>query len=188
VGAATVSVVAPTTGGTPVTYTVTSSPDAKSCTVTVPATSCEVTGLTNGKAYTFTATATNADGTSDASAASDAVTPNLKPNTPATPPAYAKTSSIAHPGVSVLLKKAVVTPSGATATPRVRFVEYVQGLRPHGDTGPVATKLGTYKVTKSGKVIVDVKSKQPMTIIMTLRAPATAEYAAYKSVKTWVLK
>ena len=188
VGAATVTVVAPTSGGTPVTYTVTSSPDSKSCTVTVPATSCEVTGLTNGTAYTFTATATNADGTSDASAASNSVTPDLKSNTPTTAPKFAKTSSIAHPGKSIILKKAVVTPSGEVATPRVRFVEFVQGLRPFGDSSNSSTKLGTYKVLKSGKVVANVLSSQPMTIVMTLRAPATTEYKAYKQVKTWVLK
>lgn len=186
VGSASVTVVAPTTGSAVVTYTVTSSPDAKTCTVTVPATSCDVTGLTNGTAYSFTSTATNSAGTSDASVASDAVTPDLKPNTPAVAPEFAKKSAIAHPGVSVLLKKGVVTPSGVTATPRIRFVEYVQGLRPRGDVSP--TKLGTYRVAKSGKVIANVLSSEPMTIVMVLTAPATAEYKAYRQVKTWILK
>jgi len=40
------------------------------------ATSAAVTGLTNGTAYTFTLTATNANGTSPASSASNAVTPH----------------------------------------------------------------------------------------------------------------
>ncbi len=84
-GQVTVSVAAGT-GGTPVTYSVSASPQVggvtKTCTVTVPATSCIVTGLTNGTAYTFTVTATNATGTSAASAASAAVTPATVPGAP----------------------------------------------------------------------------------------------------------
>ena len=71
-------------GGTPVTYTVTAGPGGATCTVTSPATSCVVTGLTNGTAYTFTSTATNSIGTSSASAASSSVVPG-PPGVPATP-------------------------------------------------------------------------------------------------------
>ena len=71
--------VAAGTGGTPATYLVSASPQVggvtKTCTVTAPATSCIVTGLTNDVAFTFTATATNTSGTSAASNASVAVTP-----------------------------------------------------------------------------------------------------------------
>lgn len=75
VGQATVTVVPPTTGGTPVSYTVTSSPDGQTCTITVPDTSCTVTGLTPGVSYTFSITATNVGGTSNFSVASDPVVP-----------------------------------------------------------------------------------------------------------------
>src|SRR3954462_4406410 len=55
---------APSDGGSPITaYTVTSSPGARTCTDMTAALSCDVTGLTNGTPYTFTVTATNADGT-----------------------------------------------------------------------------------------------------------------------------
>lgn len=65
-------------------YTVTSNPAGATCVVT--GTSANCTGLTNGTAYTFTATATNARGTSAASAASTAVTPAAPVVAPATPP------------------------------------------------------------------------------------------------------
>jgi titin len=75
---ASVSWTAPSsTGGSPITsYTVTSSPGGFTCTATTTPT-CIVTGLTNGTAYTFTVTATNADGTGPASASSSPVTPAL---------------------------------------------------------------------------------------------------------------
>lgn len=62
------------TNGTPATsYLVTSAPGGKTCTVTLPATSCDVTGLTNGTSYTFVAQAINANGSSANSAPSVAI-------------------------------------------------------------------------------------------------------------------
>ncbi|MDQ0028517.1 fibronectin type III domain-containing protein [Arthrobacter bambusae] len=85
---ATVSWTAPANGGSAITsYAVT--PHTGTTTlapVTVtgnpPATTANITGLTNGTAYTFTVTATNAIGTSPASAASAPVTPAAAPPPP----------------------------------------------------------------------------------------------------------
>ena len=75
-GQATVTVTAPTTGGTPTSYIVTSSPGGATCTVTGASGSCTVPGLTNGTPYTFTSIASNTGGRSvSASAPSNSVTP-----------------------------------------------------------------------------------------------------------------
>jgi uncharacterized repeat protein (TIGR02543 family) len=69
----TVSWTAPSDGGSSITaYTATSNA-GQSCTSNT--TSCSVSGLTNGTAYTFTVTATNSIGTSDPSSASSVATP-----------------------------------------------------------------------------------------------------------------
>ena len=88
-GAATVHWTAGANGGSPITgYTVTAFDNvhvtAGTCS-TVGATSCTITGLTNGIAYTFSVTATNANGSSNPSAESSAVTPTAPVGTPSVP-------------------------------------------------------------------------------------------------------
>lgn len=76
---ATVTFTAPVdTGGSEITsYTVTSNPG--SITASGSSSPITVTGLTNGTSYTFTVTATNAQGTGIASSASNSVTPSATP-------------------------------------------------------------------------------------------------------------
>ena len=101
-GSSAVTVVAPTSGGTPTSYTVTASPGNAQCTVTGASGSCTVNGLTNGTSYTFTSTATNAAGTSSSSVASAAATPGVSGGArfnPVTP-------------VRILDTRTTLTPSG----------------------------------------------------------------------------
>ena len=74
---ASVSWTAPESPGSfPVThYLATSSSGGRTCLVSAPALSCEVTGLTNGTAYTFTVKALTGAGWSAASSPSNAVVP-----------------------------------------------------------------------------------------------------------------
>jgi trimeric autotransporter adhesin len=78
-GAATVTITPDTAGGTPSSYTVTSSPGSFTGSGTSPVT---VTGLQSATSYTFTATATNSTGTSGASPASSSITATTVPQAP----------------------------------------------------------------------------------------------------------
>ncbi|MDO3398160.1 fibronectin type III domain-containing protein, partial [Nocardioides sp. SOB44] len=85
---ATITWTKPSGNGSPVTgYTITSTPDAVSKSVDADTTTATIGGLTNGTAYTFTVTATNAIGTSTASDPSNEVTPAGVPDTVTKPSA-----------------------------------------------------------------------------------------------------
>ena len=75
---ATVSWTPATTGAVATEYVVSGLP-AGTCTASAPATSCVISGLTNGLPYTFSVVALNADGSSGPSAASAPVTPQADP-------------------------------------------------------------------------------------------------------------
>ena len=104
-GGATVSWTAPSNGGSPISsYTITPYIGSAAQTPTIvsgspPATSANVTGLTNGTAYTFTVTATNGVGTGPASSASAPVTPT-GPTAPGAPSGVTATAGNASATVS----------------------------------------------------------------------------------------
>ena len=128
---------APATGGSAITgYTVTSSPDGITATTTGAKTATLV-GLTNGTAYTFTVTATNAIGTGPASAPSTAVTPAAPPGAP--------TSVTATPGNT----KAVVTWTAPTDNGGSAITGYTVTASPGGKT---ATSTGATTATVTGLI------------------------------------
>jgi hypothetical protein len=116
---ATVNWTVPANGGSPVTsYTVTPFAGTTALTpvpVTAPATSTTVTGLTNGTAYTFVVTATNAVGTSPASSPSNAVTPVAA----SAAPAFVQTATKQTAGTNTL---ALSTASATTRNNRLVVV------------------------------------------------------------------
>ncbi len=61
-------------------YTATVAPGSASCTAVAPTVTCTITNLTARTSYTATVTATNRQGTSPASRASNAVTPTAPAN------------------------------------------------------------------------------------------------------------
>ena len=136
----TVTVAAATTGGTPASYAVTASPAVAggACTVTGEYGSCDVTGLSNGTAYTFTATATNAGGTSAVSAASAPVTPVTVPGAPTL-------GAVAVAG-STSAKVTFTAPSSDGGSP---ITTYTATSSPAGGTGTVS-QAGSGTITVTG--------------------------------------
>jgi uncharacterized protein (TIGR02145 family) len=130
---ASVSFVAPTNnGGSAITgYTVTSSPGG--ITATGATSPINVTGLTNGTAYTFRVIATNVIGNSVASSASTAVTP-VAPNTVPGPP----TSVVATAGkASASVAFVAPTNNGGSAITGYTVTSSPGGITATGTTSPI---------------------------------------------------
>ena len=144
---ATVTVVAPTAGGSPASYLVTASPGGQTCPVTGASGSCVVSDLTDGDPYTFTATATNAGGTSDPSPPSAAVIPQvIVPGTPGQPTAV---------GGDTTATVTVVAPT-AGGSP----ASYLVTASPGGETCPVSGASGSC-------VVSDLTDGDPYTFTAT---------------------
>jgi hypothetical protein len=122
-GAANITWVAPSSNGAPITsYTVLSSPG--SFTATTSSTSVQITGLQSSTSYTFTITATNAVGISDAGT-SNSITATTVPQAPtigtATVPAVTQAVDIAYTanatgGAAISTFTATSSPGSLTGT------------------------------------------------------------------------
>jgi hypothetical protein len=202
---ATVSIVAPTTGNSPSSYTVqafdstgNTAVAGKTCTVTVPATSCTVSGLTNGTTYKFKSTATNFKGTSSASGLSAAATPTG----PVAPTITNVTSSTANGSykagdiisIQVAFNEAVtVTGSpqltletgstdqvlsyaSGTGTNTLTFTYTIQA----GDTSSDLTYIATNPLALNGG---SIKNSSSLDATLTLPAPtASGSLGANKAI------
>ncbi len=168
-GQATVTIT-PIIGGSVTSYTVVATPGGSTCTITVPATSCTVTGLTNGTSYTFTATATNAAGTSPASAPSNAVTPTGAAATTSTAtlrPTVLPSRNRLISGQAMRLAIRTTNTGTATATSVTSCLTLPQNL--------VVTRAGG--ATRSGRTLCfslgDLAAGATRTKVVTVRAVAT---------------
>ncbi|WP_240195730.1 fibronectin type III domain-containing protein [Nocardioides faecalis] len=161
-----VSWTAPSANGAAITgYRVSAAPGGRSCTTT--ALTCTVTGLTNGTAYRFTVSATNAAGTGPASAASAAATPR------APVPAATRPARMAVPKVKVKGRKVTLT-WAAPATGGAPVTRYVIDLNKGKDKVAKASarkivlklKKGSYKVRVAA---VNRLGQAPYTAWVTIR-------------------
>jgi len=133
-----VSFTAGSNGGSPITgFTVTASPGG--ATGTGSSSPVSVAGLTNGTAYTFTVTATNSIGTSDASSSSNSATPFTTPGAPTGQSATGAGSTAASVSFS-----APASNGGSAIT------NYVATASPGGATGSSATSPITVSGLSTG--------------------------------------
>jgi hypothetical protein len=169
---------APGSGGAPLRYVVTTSPGGRTCTVTVPATSCLVTGLTPGKAYQYRATAYNAAGASVPSAWTKPIktlirqVPVASLNLPA---------GLKNPGTTLIVHEPVTTNAKERATVTVTGTPATgAGLVAKGDVRPFAVVRAA-----NGNLYVVLSGSAALRITVTVSAPAVPGYTAYSYTKAY---
>jgi titin len=178
------------TSGTTVTgYTVTTSPDGAICT-TAGATTCTVTGLANGTAYTFTVTATNIVGTGKASTASAPVIPATVPSAPTVTSVAYDDSSVTvtwtasdDSGGSVITDYIVTSKPGTkTCTTTGALTCTITGL-----TNGTAYTFTVKAVNKAGSGVASVASDSiiPGTVPGVPLNVAATSYENSRSTVTW---
>ncbi|WAH98259.1 fibronectin type III domain-containing protein [Arthrobacter sp. MMS18-M83] len=196
---AVVSWTAPANGGSPIaSYAVTPSSGGTALapitvTGTPPATTTTVTGLSNGTAYTFTVTATNAVGTSTPSAASPPVTPTA-PTVPGAPTGVTATAgntsavvSWTAPanGGSPITSYAVTPSSGGTALAPVT----VSGSPPSTTatvTGLTNGTAYTFTVTATNAVGTSAPSAASAPVTPTAPVPGIANGGFESGLTSWI--
>ncbi len=183
-------------GGLAITgYTVTSNA-LQTCTTT-GATSCVVTGLSNGVAYTFTVTATNAVGTGPASAAS---APAIPAGPPTAPTAVRATSgqntssavSWAAPsddgGSPVTTYTVTSSPGGLTCTTTGAMTCTVNGLTngtTYTFTVTATNSAGTSVASSPSNAIVPASTPGAPTGVTASNVPGIAYGASPKAIVSW---
>ena len=172
-----VSWTAPSDGGSPITlYTATSNAGQTCSSAT---TSCSITGLTNGTAYTFTVTATNTIGVSDPSAPSSAVTP-------AAPVVTARTSGSSGGGGGGSTYVAPTSEPIATVDPAVAAAAAAVAKALAEKAATEAKLAAEAKALADAKAAADKKAADEAelaAIIKALQEQAAAEAAALAAAK-----
>jgi hypothetical protein len=202
-----VTIVAPATSSSnnsPSSYTVSAFDNsgnlldpAKTCTVTVPSTSCEITGLNNGTPYKFKSTATNPAGTSSASALSSSATPT-GPIAPTIASVSSSTTNGSYNvGDSISIQVTFSEAVTVTGTPQLtletgstdQVLNYASGSGTSsltftytiqaGDTSSDLTYVATNSLALNGGTI---KNSSSLDAVLTLPSPsASGSLAANKS-------
>lgn len=176
---ATVAFTAPLANGSAITsYTVTSSPGAK--TATGAASPLTVTGLANGTSYTFTVKATNGVGTSLASVASAAVIPATVPNAP--------TIGVVTPGVlQASVAFTAPTFNGGSAVTGYTVTSNPGGFTKTGTASPLIVTGLTYNVpytfTVTAVNVIGTSAPSAASLPATPKATVPGAPTAVKAVR-----